>query len=102
MQGQNFVYPSAALFYGCGDRDCLKAERNLSCTQSRCWISILLRYLEQGGKRNGEGGSVEFVELGFKSLDKLFSFEAKQEGCSCELDWAPWCSAFRFPLVILA
>lgn len=26
------------------------------------------------------------VALGFKSLDKLFPFEAKQEGCSCELD----------------
>lgn len=63
MQGQNFVYPSVALFYGCGGRDCLKPERNLSCPQSRCWFSILLHYLEQGGKRNGEGGCVEFAEL---------------------------------------
>lgn len=26
------------------------------------------------------------MALDFKSLDKLFPFEAKQEGCSCELD----------------
>lgn len=79
MKGQNFVYPNIALFYVCGGRDCLKAERNLSCTQSRCWINILLHYLEQGGKRNVQRCC---VELGFKSLDKLFLFEAKQEGCS--------------------